>query len=165
MLTLLCLRDPSPCEASSSACHKLTCSCFLSLAVSRLSCRCTLASSSAKARAKSTKNRHRKSPRFSVANVPVASLTAMGHFFPVKNCNRIASGRDFPSQGKSQGCLRWKHSFGVRKIAAVFDLHWIVAIAIAIAILEKSRQVHSEAGSRERHLSWDHLCFCVQCKI
>ena len=33
----------------------------------------------------STKNRNRKSPRFSVANVPVASQTTVGTFFSSKN--------------------------------------------------------------------------------
>ena len=50
----------------------------------------------------STKNRNRKSPRFSVANVPVASQTAMGTFFARKNRKSLRNRCVNPSQSKNR---------------------------------------------------------------
>ena len=86
------------------------------------------------------KDRNRESPRFSVANIPVASQTAMGTLFSFENrSKRIAVASDFPSQGKtSQGWeRRLKKTFGAQKSLRFFRLRQKIAIAMA----EKSRHL------------------------
>ena len=54
----------------------------------------------------STKTRNRKSPRFSVANVPVASQTVVGTLFSSKNCKKNRDRlRLFVARKKSQSSL------------------------------------------------------------
>ena len=53
----------------------------------------------------SNKNRNRKSPRFSVANVPVASQTAVGTLFSPKNCKNNRNRLRFFVAGKHRKSL------------------------------------------------------------
>ena len=81
--------------------------------------------------AESTKTRNRKSPQFSVTNVPVASQTAVGTFFPRKIAKRIDIASDILSQGKLQGFSGGKTVLGSKKSLRFSHLRQKVAIAIA----------------------------------
>ena len=73
--------------------------------------------------AEGTKNRNRKSPRFSVADVPVANQTAVGtrFFSSEKIAQRIAIASDFPSQGRIARLSGGKGSFSFEKSLQLFQ--------------------------------------------
>ena len=101
-------------------------------------------------RPESTKHRNRKSPRFSVANVPVAGQTEVGTFFsPKKFANRIAIASVFLffARKDCKALLGARTLLGPRKSLRLCHLRQ----KIAITITEKSGHlVHSDPDSTLR---------------
>ena len=89
----------------------------------------------------STKTRNLKSPRFSVANVPVASQIPVGRFFFEQSQREPQSLAIFCRKGKSQGFL------GAQQIAAFFAPA-SQKIATAIAEKKSRHSVHSAGNSK-----------------